>query len=258
MSDTAQTTPEVSSAAAAAVTAPAAEPVAAAASTPAAAPVATPAPAARPATADKAPEPAKDAEKPAEVASLLKAPEKSDAQKGEADKAAEEKSVKADVEIAIPEGLKVNDEVLSEFKAIAKEAGLDSKNAQKFFDLEMKAAQAREAEQARAFSQWKQDSIASLKKEWAGAFEQNVAHAQRAIDRFAPPGLLEALGGLENHPAAMQFFAAIGKAFGEDSLASVANAKSAPAVDHQRGITGNALVDNLAGSLYPSMNKQSD
>jgi hypothetical protein len=254
-----ETTTPVQAATSTPAPAPAAPVPAAAPVTPASTAVATPAPAAiaaapatpkpeEPATTVAKPEGEKKAEEPG---SLLKPPAEKKADTEPGDKA---KAAPAEVEVKVPEGVKVNGALVDEFKGLAKEAGLDSTNAQKVFDLGLKMQKSFVEDMDRQLEQYKVDSISSLRKEWGPQFDQNVLAAQKVIDKFGDAKLLEELNGMENAPSVMRTLAAIGRAMGEDSIA-IPGARSAPAP--KKGQTGNALIDSMADGLYPLMNKDS-
>jgi hypothetical protein len=102
--------------------------------------------------------------------------------------------------------------------------------------------------------QYKTESISSLRKEWGPQFDSNVQAAQKVINKFGDPALMSELNGLENSPSVMRTLAAIGRAMGEDSIA-IPGARSAPPPQPKKSHSGDAMVDALADSLYPTMNK---
>lgn len=117
----------------------------------------------------------------------------------------------------LPEGLGVDEELLGEFKAEAKRLNLSQEDAQKFVDLQAKAA-ARQAEQlASVRAQWADQS--KTDKEFGGdALSENLGVAKKAMDAFATPELRKLLNdsGLGNHPEVIRTFVRVGKAISED------------------------------------------
>lgn len=144
-----------------------------------------------------------------------------------------------------PEGTTLNEEVIGEFKELAKEKNLPPEEAQKFVDLGVKAIQQAQARQAEALAQaqakWAEDSRAD--KEFGGdALEANLSVAKRALDTFGSPELKKMLteSGLGNHPEIIRAFTRVGKAISEDKLVP---GSTKPA--------GSKTAEQL---LYPSMN----
>lgn len=128
-------------------------------------------------------------------------------------------------ELQLPADAALDKGVIEKTAAFAREQGFSNDQAQKVLELlntqatEGKAA-SQEALKA-ASAQWQQQTRDD--KEIGGAnFDASVAHARRAIEKFASPGLKEALNqtGLGNHPELVRMLAKIGKAMSEDTLLS--------------------------------------
>jgi hypothetical protein len=155
--------------------------------------------------------------------------------------------------VKVPEGVVVNQSIVDELKTLAKSSGLTSETAQKVFDLGLKMQDSFIADLQRDVEAQKTESISQLRKEWGPEFDKNVVAAQRFVDKFGDPKLLAELNGMENSPAVMRTFAAIGRALGEDSIAMPGARSAAPAP--KQVVTGNAAVDALANdaAMYPSM-----
>jgi hypothetical protein len=131
---------------------------------------------------------------------------------------------------------------------------MKSETAQKVLELGLKMQESFVKDLQHSHEKFVSDSQATLRKEWGAQFDSNIVAAQKVINKFGDPKLLEELHGLENSPAVMRTLARIGKAFGEDSIA-IPGAHSAPAPEQKRSNTGNALVDEIADRLYPTMSK---
>ena len=172
-------------------------------------PAATPAP--ETPTQPPAAEPAAQPEKPA-----APAPEASPAQPDKpAEPAEPEKPAAAELEITTPEGVALDEDLLSGFKAWAAAAGLDSAKAQGVVDLVAQRAQAIEE----ALGAAHKAEVAEWQK--ATTPEERTA-TERALQRFSPDGealkLLDA-AGLRDHPALVRMLSAVQRMISEDSIA---------------------------------------
>lgn len=158
-------------------------------------------------------------------------------------------------EFKAPEGVKLDDAVVAEFSAVAKELGLPQDAAQKVIDklapkIAAQNAQAFEAAIKSASDSW--INAAKSDKEFGGEkLSENLAVAKKALDRFGTPELRKLLGaydpttnpqgtGLGNHPEIIRAFTRAGRAISEDKFV-------AGATSPQRGENRNA-----AKSLYPN------
>lgn len=126
-------------------------------------------------------------------------------------------------EFVAPEGVTFNPEVMTKFKALAKEKGLSQEDAQQLADLGAEAAQAQRNafvdHVTKAQAQWAE--AARTDKEFGGDnLDENMAVAKRALDTFGSPELSTLLkeSGLGNHPEIIRAFYRAGKAISEDRL----------------------------------------
>lgn len=159
----------------------------------------------------------------------------------ESKEAAAEAAIKAQynaLDLKIPEGTTVAPEVLGEFNAIAKEHGLDVKQAQPFLDLGAKFAaglQEQYVTQAKdAFTATVADWAAKVKSdpEIGGAkLPATIAAANKAIAAFGGEELAQVLQqtGLASHPAMVRALARIGAQVAEDSIAGTITSPTAQA-----------------------------
>ena len=154
------------------------------------------------------------------------------ANEGEADKKA---GPPEKYEFKLPDGVKVPDEVRSEYEGVFKELGLTQDQAQKLVDLQLKFEQ-KAAEQTKA--QW-----ATTHQEWIAAFKadkeiggdeaaqkQSLAYAKKALaSEFATPGFAEALEvtGAGNNPEVIRFLTRFGKAISDDKFVAGTSAPGA-------------------------------
>lgn len=159
------------------------------------------------------------------------ADDKSEAEKkGEPAKGAEGEKEKAnagdgktpDLELKLPDGMKLDEGLWTRFKPVAQELGLDSEKASKLAKFHAEAMSEREKAGQDAWNQLRSEWHESLKtdKEFGGKnFEANVALAQKALIRFGGKDLSDELAkyGLDNLPGLAKAFAKIGKEIAEDS-----------------------------------------
>lgn len=126
-------------------------------------------------------------------------------------------------DFAVPEGLEMDAEVLTNFKGIAKELGITQEAAQKLIDLqaslETKRSAAAEQAQAEQAQQWAAQIKAD--KELGGEnYSKTVETAIKAVEQYGSPELRNLLNetGIGNHPELVKFCHRIGKALSEDGL----------------------------------------
>lgn len=154
-----------------------------------------------------------------------------------------------EIEIKVPDGVQVDEAVLGKFKPLAQEIGLDSAKAQKVVDLYIEAQNGFASKAEAAWNETKEKWREAVKQdpEIGGAkFNETVAMARRAIDKFGGPALKQVLNdlGIGNHPEVVRFAYRIGKAISEDSVAGAAG--SAPALSDEEAMLRKA---------FPSMYK---
>ncbi|SDH23109.1 hypothetical protein [Propionivibrio dicarboxylicus] len=181
---------------------------------PGAAPVAAPLDAS---TQAPAPAPAATAQTPAEAATPA-----AQAPAPEANTETPTGAPESYTDFTAPEGTTLNEDAMTEFKALAKERNLSQEDAQKFVDIGAKAVQlnnnrileAVESTQA----QWLADAKAD--KEFGGdKLGESLAVAKLARDTYGSEGLIKFLdeSKLGNHPEMIRFFARIGRTIKPDS-----------------------------------------
>lgn len=142
---------------------------------------------------------------------------------------------------SLPEGVTVDEEVLGEFKATAKELGLSQEGAQKLVELQGKVALKQQEAMQNMKTQWAEAS--KTDKEFGGeALGENLSVAKKALEAFASPDLRTLLNesGLGNHPEVIRHFIRVGKAISEDGHV-VSGAKAVTPSDP-------------AKRMFPSMN----
>lgn len=126
-------------------------------------------------------------------------------------------------EFKAPEGITLDAELMTDFKGIAKEAGLNQDQAQKMADLGVKLSQkivdSQQQALAKQVSEW--ESSSKTDKEFGGdKLDANLAIAKKALDAFATPELKDYLNnsGAGNHPELIRFLVRAGKAISEDKF----------------------------------------
>lgn len=144
----------------------------------------------------------------------------------------------------LPEGVALNDTVMTEFTGLAKSHNLTQEAAQKFVDLG--------AKMATGFGEVVQKSHADLKAKFQTELQndptiggerlnENLAIAQRAVDAYGTPELRKMLedSGLNREPNLVRFLHAVGKTVAEDN-AGVVNGTG-------KGDGQKSLADRLYG-----------
>jgi hypothetical protein len=164
-------------------------------------------------------------EKPAEAQTQEQKPaeQQSAEQKPAEQKPAEQKAVDY-TDFKLPEGAKVSEAVLNEFKALAKEGNLSQEAAQKMVDkitplLAKENTDAFHATLAEARKGWIEQT--KVDKDIGGEkLTENLATANSVFEKFGTPALKELLdgSGIGDHPEMVRWAAKIGKAMGEDKV----------------------------------------
>jgi hypothetical protein len=128
-------------------------------------------------------------------------------------------------QFTVPEGIEIDETVLTEFSEVAKELNLNQSQAQRLIDLESKRAEASQQAMQEAFETQQEQWVKELKddKDFGGdSFDSNLGLAVKVINKFGGPELKEVLdtSGMGNNPELVKMFNKIGKAISEDSLDS--------------------------------------
>lgn len=122
-------------------------------------------------------------------------------------------------DFTLPEGLQVDKELLEAFVPVAKELKLTQEQAQKVVDIQVKIAEARNAEWSKITTDWKEKARSD--QEYGGdKFDASLEIAERALNTFATDDFKAMLKeyGLGNHPDMIRLFYRIGKAVKEDGM----------------------------------------
>lgn len=158
---------------------------------------------------DVAADPAKPADKPAEIAPPV-IPDKYDF-----------------TALKLPEGIALNDDIVKAVEPVFKKYGLTQEAANELVTAHgealAKAEATAEATRETEFKDWMktnaENNVKAIEKEWGHEFAGNLKVAQRGLARvFGPEGkaLLDETG-LGSHPEFLKAFLAVGKMIQEDT-----------------------------------------
>lgn len=116
-----------------------------------------------------------------------------------------------------PEGVLLDEELLGEFKATAKELKLSQEDAQRLADIGVKMQQKQVEAYQKTQAQWI-ESVKADNEIGGQALDENLAVAKKALGAFATPELRQLLNesGFGNHPEVIRHFVRVGKAISED------------------------------------------
>lgn len=126
-------------------------------------------------------------------------------------------------DFVLPEGVKLNESVMTEFKVMAKEFNLPQDNAQKLVELGAKMSQSLVESQVAAFEAerngWK-ESLKTDKEIGGDKHAEHLATAHKAFEAFGTKELRSLLDeyGLGDHPEIVRWAYRVGKAISEDTL----------------------------------------
>ncbi len=134
----------------------------------------------------------------------------------------------------VPEGMEVQQELLSQFETVAKDAGLSQDQAAKVLDMWHGLQTSTKSSMDKAL----QDATQSLQGEWGKDFESNVKLAHKAVERFGGKELAQYLdsSGMGNNLPLIKAFHAIGKAMSEDQTVGLDASSKPSAIDRWNGM----------------------
>lgn len=187
------------------------------------------------------------AEETRRAALTPEAREAEDEAKAKADAAAKANAVPEKYEFTLPDGLKLDEAITTEFAAKAKELGLSQEKAQALYDIGARAVQANHTAQAAETKTTQASWLAAAKidKEFGGAnLEANKVYMAAAME-FATPEMRTILqdSKLGDHPEVVRWMYRVGKQMTEDK--------------HRTGRENNTLPNTFGGkaqAFYPGMN----
>lgn len=147
--------------------------------------------------------------------------------------------------MAVPEGLQVNDAMMTEYKDVLKEANIPPEVGAKVLTLLPKVLEAQQAAQQEAFrftqERWLGELHALPEFSTAAAREQSLTVIGRVLDEYGTQALRDQfnLTGLGNHPDLVKLLHSVGQALGEGAPARPGTPKA------------NSGPKTLGQSLYP-------
>ena len=121
----------------------------------------------------------------------------------------------------LPEGIALNETLITEFKTVAKELGLSQEAAQKLVDLQSKsiseAAKASDETYKGIVKQWRDEAAAEM----GANFKQEIFRANKALKTFGDEKLREELeaSGMIDNPRMLKFLRNVGATLAEDGHA---------------------------------------
>ncbi|MFA7945195.1 hypothetical protein ACEK06_22505 [Pseudomonas brenneri] len=187
---------------------------------------------------DPAPAPAAEAQAPAADGSVLTPPAPAAEPAADATKTPEQIQQEADAaaklkadtsapeayeDFTLPEGMEMDQEVLGEFKTLAKELNIPQAKAQQLIDFQTQLANKQAEQYQAAVTKQAQDWAAEIKNDpdvGGENYEKSVESAIKVIQSFGDPALTELLRstGLGNNPALFKFCHRISGAISEDKF----------------------------------------
>ena len=148
-------------------------------------------------------------------------------------------------QFTLPDGLEMDGDAHDRFKHLARNSGLNQEQAQRLLDLHgeqiIRQRQHWTNHHQTKQQEWQKQSRTDRELAAQGRFENNLAVAKKAVERFGGAKLAAALAetGAGNHPEILRCFYRIGKALAEDGFV-------APAGKRQK--------KSYAETFYPDFN----
>lgn len=142
------------------------------------------------------------------------------------------KPTEVEIALELSDDSPLEDSVLEDIKAIAKEKGLTQEQATALLAREDKAARAKIESTKGLIDSWKQ-AVTADKEIGGDNLPVAVENAKRVLEKYGSPDLKKGLDetGLGNHPELVRMLSRIGKAMADDSFV-----KSAASGKQQKSI----------------------
>jgi hypothetical protein len=124
--------------------------------------------------------------------------------------------------VELPKGIALDQPLIDAVSPVFKELGISQQNAEKLVKAHAEHLAATETKREADFKSWMATTVKgyqdSLKKEWGGSYDANLAVAQRGIARLADAEMKQLLDdtGLGSHPKFVKAFYEVGKMVSED------------------------------------------
>ena len=128
-------------------------------------------------------------------------------------------------DFTLPEGVKVNEELIGPFHELGQKHGLAQEAMQDMINLQIESAKADQEAHTKAFVDLKAGWLDTVKKDpeiGGQRFDETLELGKKAMQEFAPPEMGQILReyGLGVHPAIMKFARNVGAALAEDGVLS--------------------------------------
>lgn len=153
-----------------------------------------------------------------EEKSLLTDEEKTDEKSEESEKAPDAYDA-----FTAPEGVTLDEKMLEEFSAAAREVNMPQEKAQQFVDMAVKVMQQQAEAQEAGWAEIRANWVTEIKadKDFGGdKFNATIEGAQRVLSTYGTPELKTALGfGMGDNPELIKMLSRIDQATREDSTA---------------------------------------
>jgi len=150
-------------------------------------------------------------------------------------------------DFTLPKDMQLDEALLADAIPIFKDLGLTQQQAQKLVDFQAKYVEANSAKQIESFNElttrWQEAS--KIDKEFGGdKFDESIAIAQSAIDKFGTPELKQLLDdhGVGNHPELIRFMVKVGKLTVED-VPSAKGTRVSPELDRVQQLYPNDRIN---------------
>lgn len=119
-----------------------------------------------------------------------------------------------------PENVKVNEAALTGFKDAAHKLGLTPTQASSLYELSLQMGSKALAENMAAVKAQRDAGIETLRQEWGGDFDTNIAHANAALRQHFPKEFIDFLktSGMGNDSAIIRGLHAVGKRMAEGGM----------------------------------------
>jgi hypothetical protein len=117
-------------------------------------------------------------------------------------------------DLQVPDGMRADQELLTQFKGVAHELKLSKDQAQKLVEFEAARVKAQNENLGKQLNEWNEQ----IKQDWGNKYEENLAAGKKALEAYDKSGEVSHLlfqTGMGSNPAVCNFLVAIGKDLGE-------------------------------------------
>lgn len=155
-------------------------------------------------------------------------------------------------DLKTPEGVQEDPAFKGAFAAKAHEAGLSDRQARALFDWYNAESASFAGRQQASATQKQTEAVATLKREWGNAYEQNLSQAKAALAHYGDADLVRYLEEtrLGDDPRALRMFAKLGRQLSEDGLIGRAGAGDAQSPADAKAAIGALQADRAFMKAY--------